>query len=226
MKNRIKAASTDSAVAVMEQPVAANGKAKAKAEPQGFNIPAPSFGLMKITLVSDSPLIMHKFSAKAQAMILEKQMKKAQRAKAAKDPEEEYRDSIHWIGDPADKKYGFPTIGFKSAAVDACTQVSGVTKVFARGAFHVLGELAEIQGEPHMRQDMVRLNGMTADVRFRAEFPVWSTELTIRYNRDTISPAQIANLFNTAGFSVGIGEWRPARDGGFGMFHVAAASAT
>jgi hypothetical protein len=29
------------------------------------------------------------------------------------------------------------------------------------------------------------------------------------------------NLFNTAGFGVGIGEWRSEKDGQHGMFHVA-----
>jgi hypothetical protein len=28
------------------------------------------------------------------------------------------------------------------------------------------------------------------------------------------------NLFNVAGFAVGVGEWRPERDGSNGMFHV------
>jgi hypothetical protein len=31
------------------------------------------------------------------------------------------------------------------------------------------------------------------------------------------------NLFNTAGFAIGVGEWRPQRDGSYGMFHIASA---
>jgi hypothetical protein len=45
----------------------------------------------------------------------------------------------------------------------------------------------------------------------------------VRFNANVLSAAQIVNLFNTAGFGVGIGEWRPEKDGQFGMFHVATA---
>jgi hypothetical protein len=47
--------------------------------------------------------------------------------------------------------------------------------------------------------------------------------LDVRFNRNVLSAAQIVNLFNTAGFGGGIGEWRPEKDGQFGMFHVATA---
>ncbi len=40
-------------------------------------------------------------------------------------------------------------------------------------------------------------------------------------NSGAISAEQIANLLNTAGFGVGIGEWRPEKNGSYGRFHVA-----
>ena len=72
-----------------------------------------------------------------------------------------------------------------------------------------------------MREDMVRVGMGTADIRYRPEFPKWRAEMTLRYNADAISLDQIVNIFNLAGFGVGVGEWRPERDGQFGMFHVA-----
>jgi len=69
---------------------------------------------------------------------------------------------------------------------------------------------------------MVRVGLGTADIRIRAEFPAWSTTLDIRYNGNVLSREQIANLFNTAGFAVGVGEWRPQKDGSYGMFHAEA----
>jgi hypothetical protein len=137
-----------------------------------------------------------------------------------------------------DGGYGFPSVAFKSAAVTAVTSVSGVTKVAARQAFHVLGDDVEVPGAfgdvrmrqnlvriegcaPTMREDMVRVGMGTADLRYRAEFADWHARVLVRYNEATLSPSQIMNLLNTAGFAVGIGEWRAERDGLNGAFHVA-----
>ena len=37
-----------------------------------------------------------------------------------------------------------------------------------------------------------------------------------------VTAEQLIGFFNLAGFSVGIGEWRPERNGDHGMFHVKA----
>src|SRR5207249_6524111 len=80
-------------------------------------------------------LIVHDWSQKAKDMILNKQRKKASE-RTIRDPEEEFRSSLYI----EDGKYVFPSIAFKSAAVSACTSVSGVTKVAARQAFHIPGK--------------------------------------------------------------------------------------
>lgn len=194
-------------------------------------IPKIEIKVIRIRLVGDSPLVVHAWSHKAEDIILNKQMKVAVAAKEAKDPFQDYCDSMYWMtakpekpkaSDVAKARFGFPVIGFKGAAVDACSFVDGMTKVMARGAFHINGELAEIKTAepPLMRRDMVRIAMGTADVRHRGEFQDWSTELSIRYNSRAISPEQIVNLFNVAGFSIGVGEHRPARDGQWGMFHA------
>lgn len=189
---------------------------KPKAQ-QTVELPALTIQTVKLRLVGDSPLICHAWSHKAKLEMLDKQMKRAKQAKAAKDPEEDYRASLY---EHPEGGYGFPAVAFKAAAVDACSHIAGVTKVEARGAFHIVGDMAKIEGDPSPREDMVRVGMGTADIRFRGEFKQWSTELLIRFNANVISIAQIANLFNTAGFAIGVGEWRPQRDGSFGMFHV------
>jgi len=67
---------------------------------------------------------------------------------------------------------------------------------------------------------MVRLNGKTADIRHRGEFKEWSADLEVQYNEDWISAEQIANLISLAGFSVGVGEWRPEKNGQYGTFEI------
>ena len=96
---------------------------------------------------------------------------------------------------------------------------------FARGVFQILADdagknLVEVFGEPVMRQDVTRNSNGQPDIRFRAEFPEWSVKLSIKYDMKCITPAQLANLFNQAGFSVGLGDWRPERDGSYGCFSV------
>ena len=185
---------------------------------QKIELPRMDIRHMSIRLVGDSPLVCHKWSDKAKKMMLDKQMKKATPKKEAKDPEQDYKDSLY---EHPDGGYGFPAIGFKKAAVDACSHVDGVTKVLARGAFHVVGEMVKIEGEPRPREDMVRIAMGTADIRYRGEFPDWSCDLEVRYNASVMSAEQVVNLFNTAGFAIGVGEGRPQKNMSWGMFHVA-----
>jgi hypothetical protein len=173
---------------------------------------------VELKLEGISPLIVHAWSAKAIKEMLDKQMKKAKTAKEAKDPERDYREAFYRL---PDGKPGFPTIAFKKAAVSAGGRFSdGLKMTELRGAFFIEGEMAEIIGEPRMREDMVRVGMGTADIRYRPEFPQWGTTLEISYNEDAISLEQLVNIFNLAGFGVGVGEWRPERDGQFGMFRV------
>lgn len=199
-----------------------------------IELPKLDIRLMEITIIGDSPLIVHAWSEKAKREMLDKQLKKAKGAKAAKDPKADFEASLYRLGDG----YGFPSVGFKSAAVTAGTSVAGLTKIAARQAFHILGEDIDVDGafdgtkarhnlvrihggEPQMREDMVRVGMGTADIRYRGEFTDWWAKLLVRYNANVLSESQILNLLNVAGFAVGVGEWRPERDGSSGMFHVA-----
>ena len=194
------------------------------------SIPAIEIKTFQIRLVGDSPLIVHAWSEKAKREMLEKQMKKAVKGKEAKDPFADFCNSLYWLSDKPEKptmedvqkaKFGFPVVAFKAAAVDGGYQ-SGIipTKTVARAAFHIVGEFAEIEGTPEMREDMVRVGMGTSDIRYRGEFKNWATTLTIRYNANAMSLEQIINLFNVGGFACGIGEWRPAKNGSYGMYHV------
>ena len=173
---------------------------------------------INLEIEGDSALIVHAWSAKAKKEMLDKQMKKAKTAKDAKDPQRDYEEAFYRL---PDGKPGFPTIAFKQAAVSAGGRFSdGLKMTELRGAFFIDGELAEIKGEPNMREDTVRVGMGTADIRYRPEFKTWKVTLPIKYNADKISLEQLVNLFNLAGFGVGVGEWRPEKDGQYGMFHV------
>lgn len=136
-------------------------------------------------------------------------------------------------------RFGFPTIAFKNAMVSACRNIEGVTMATARGAFHVVSdifdpregrsmvELMDFDGKqslaPQIRQDMVRIGQGTADIRYRGMFSNWRARLDINYNSGVMTPEQIVNLLNIAGFAVGVGEHRPEKNGQWGMFQVTGA---
>jgi hypothetical protein len=181
-----------------------------------IEIKRPNLQTRKLTIYGTAPLIQHKWSEKAKKQILDNQMKKAKEALAAKDPQQDYEDSIYKL---PGGRYGFPAVAFKSAAVRA-GKLLGLPMTDARQMFFVVADeedLVIINGHPSPREDMVKIPG-TVDIRYRAEFREWSAVLTVRFNADLISEEQVMNLFESAGFSVGVGEWRPEKNGMFGTF--------
>lgn len=190
-----------------------------------------------LKIVGNSPLIVHAWDEKAVRQMLEKQMKKATVGREAKNPFADFINSLYWLsGKPEEMteeafekaikkgaKFGFPSVGLKEAAACAGFR-AGITKnkVSVYASFHIDDEYIVIDGVPTMRQDMVKLQTGVPDVRFRAEFREWSSTFKIKYNKMVISPEIIVNLINHAGFSVGLGEWRPDKGGRYGMFSIAA----
>jgi hypothetical protein len=173
---------------------------------------------IEIPIIGTSALIMHAWSHKAKEQMLAKQMKRATTGKEAKDPQRDFEDSIYTdsTGLPA-----FPTIAFKASAVDAAVAMD-FRKTNLRQAFHIDGEMVPIVGDdPEPREDMVRVGMGTADIRYRAQFKEWATVLPVTINLSMLSVEQLVNLFDAAGFGIGIGEWRPQKDGQFGRFRVA-----
>lgn len=74
---------------------------------------------------------------------------------------------------------------------------------------------------PVMRDDTVKVGMGSADIRYRGEFRNWYADLTISYNANgKHSLEQIVNIINAGGRFCGVGEWRPERDGQYGMYHV------
>lgn len=193
-----------------------------------IELPPLALETVEIPLIGTAPLIVHAWSEKALRAMADKQQKKATKGREAKDPHADFLGSLYWLSEPTSEveggRFGFPSVAFKSAAVTACTSTGSITKVAARQAFHVVGEMVEIIGPPPaMREDVCRVGMGTADLRYRGQFDPWGVRVRVEINTAVISPEQVVNLFALAGFAVGVGEWRPERDGGYGRFRVASA---
>ncbi len=187
-------------------------------------------------IIGDSPLIVHAWSKKARIEMLAKQMGQ-KLPKFPKSPVRDFLESIYRCDDGA---YGFPATGFKSAFVDACSSMNKeITKVLARQSFYIEAEQGKSQSAfagletpmqlirihspnpPAMREDMVRVGMGTADLRYRAEFWPWAAKLRVIFNGSVTTAATVGALIDTAGFAVGVGEWRTEKNGVSGSFRLA-----
>lgn len=214
-----------------------------KEEKEIIEIPEIKLKEAVLTIVGDSPILIHKFSEKAKAEILNKQMKKAKVAKEAKIPFKDFMMSLHWITPMPDidkiddekelekifnkaikngAKFGFPTVGIKQSAISAAFR-NGLAKnkVSIQGMFQIKGELAEITGNLRMREDYCKIPMAGADIVYRGEYDTgWKCTFTIVYDSGSISLEQIVQMINLGGFACGIGDWRVEKGGNFGTFHV------
>lgn len=202
---------------------------------------------VKVTIKGDSPLIMHAWSEKAKRMMLEGQQGKAKgKKKEAKNPVADFIDSMYWLeGKPNIEgmdeedckqafieainngaKFGFPVTAIKQAAISAAFRMGwNKDRISLQGVFFIEtehGDMCEIVSDiPTMREDMVKIKNATADLRYRGQFDNWKTTFTVKYNTNgKYSLDAIINIINAGGLFCGIGEWRPEKDGQFGMYHV------
>lgn len=194
-----------------------------------------------VRVVGDTPLIMHAWSEKAKRMMLEAQMGIAKgKKKEVKNPADDFIRSMYWLTPmPEDgtvesfkeaiangARFGFPVTAFKQAAISAAYRMGWAKdKMSMRGSFYIDSDengMIEIHSDtPEMREDMVKVGMGTADIRYRGEFKNWYADLTISYNANgQYSLENIVNIINAGGYVCGVGEWRPERDGQYGMFHV------
>lgn len=162
----------------------------------------------------------------------------------ARNPREDYLSYFYMVkGKPETKGcvYGIPAIWLKSAICDAVsfTDIKGVFKTTARAAIRVLGEPGAIDIDsghhlvslvdhepPHMWRGMVRNAGRNAvaDIRYRPVFDKWAVEFVVKFDDTLISAQQLAAFIDRAGFSIGLGDWRPqsktGRGGELGTFRL------
>ena len=217
-------------------PAAARGKAASKAAdptaPTQITVQRIGRKTMIVPIVGTAPLMVSRFSEKAKRQMLDAQQgRKSPRQN--REPETEYRAGLYLLPPAADgtERYGFPAVGFKASMIGACRYYGkALAMTSVRQWVFVEGEhspadgqqLVLIHGEPQMRESVVRLAGpgRTADLRYRPEFPVWRAELTIVYVESCISQESVLSLLDAAGMGVGVGEWRPERNGDLGTFQI------
>ncbi len=113
-------------------------------------------------------------------------------------------------------------VAFKSAMIAAASTVKSVKKTQLRIGMFVEGNSIPITYESmEPRMDIVRVGGASKvpDVRFRPSFLNWKARMIIQFSADIYNAATVVDLLQRAG-TVGVGEWRPEKNGTFGTFKV------
>lgn len=178
---------------------------------------------LRIPIVGMTPLIVHRFSEKAKRLMLDN-MQGRKSPKSPKNPEEEYEAAFYRL---KDGRYGFPALAFKSATVGGARFYHGLTMTGLKQTLFFVGEpgadgqqMIALTGEPGMREDVVRVGRGGTDLRYRPEFREWSATLEVLYVTSLLTRASVLSLIDAGGMGVGVGEWRPEKDGDFGTYRI------
>ena len=177
---------------------------------------------IELTIEGTSILVQHQWSEKAKSMMREKKAGKKTKQREVCDPQAEAEAATYFT---EDGEYGIPVTAIKSALISAAHKDVGIEKTLVRKALFIPCQDANnclpMQcDEPRIREDCVRVGMGSADLRYRPEFSNWSVTVPVEFNAEMLTPQDVVNLFNAAGFGVGICEFRPEKGGEWGRFKV------
>jgi hypothetical protein len=196
----------------------------------------------KFWLVGETPLIVHAWSEKAKREMLSKQVKGSKPGKEARDPHEDFVNSLYEMGEiDGEKAYGFPVTGIKNAILSSAHKDKGVPRSTVQSALYLSAQLVRVRpalagavcdmplvrvygSDPEMREDMVRIGAglnKTANLAYRGQFTQWAVRINGKFNPAVLSAQQLYFLVSEAGTGIGIGEWRNEKKGMFGSFRMA-----
>ena len=179
-------------------------------------IPALFTQLVEVPIVGTSSLLMHRFTEENKAKIQKSQSGAASSGQLPRDPKAEYEASmyLHPTGG-----YAMPAEAIKKALVRA-GKICGIEMTTIRAALFVQGDWIKVEGKPRMHTSLVRIGRGIGTLRYRAEFPKWTANVVVEFNKALLTAEQVFNLRQIAGFSVGIGDWRPEKNGSHGRWQV------
>lgn len=180
-------------------------------------ITQPTIMSVGIEIAGTADLIQNKFSQKSVEQMLKAHMGISVQRERKKPREVLEEATVRNM----DGLVALPPTAFKLAMISAASQIKGLKKTQLRIALFIQGNSIPITyRETVPRMDITRLSGIgrTPDVRFRPSFQDWKARMIIQF-ADTLTVQTVVDLLNRAG-QVGVGEWRPEKNGTFGTFKV------
>jgi hypothetical protein len=201
-------------------------------------IKAPNIKSAKFRIIGTAPFVQAKFSEKAKNQIRETQeagsVARGKKRREPKDFDAACDASVHYSreGWP-----GIPAGAFRAAMISACRLV-GFKMTLAKLSVFVEADgydrddatpLVRLLADKYRRIDLhVRNATGVVDLRSRPMWENWAADVTIRYDADQFSLADVSNLLSRVGTQVGVGEGRPDSKNsagmGWGTFRLAEAA--
>lgn len=221
--------SSNSTSAVLDAPGAQSSRVVATIKP-------PKFTVARFSIIGEAPLVIHRFSAKVKNEMKAK-METGKAAGSRKNREAKATDDLY-----NESRYistegwdGFNAATIRAAMISACRLV-GFKMTLAKLSLFVIADgvdkaepqisLIRILGcEPVKQEDMARVETGQPYVTVRAAYHGWRANVTIRFDADQFTVADVSNLLSRVGMQVGIGEGRPDSKNsagmGWGLFRIA-----
>lgn len=207
---------------------------KDKPEVKTESVKAPNLKTAVFEIVGDSPLVIHRFSAKTKNEMKQKmETGKAAGNKKNREPkstDQSFEESRYRLKDGSD---GFHAAAIRNAMISACRLI-GFKMTIAKMSVFVIPDgydtaepqipLIRINGKPTKQEDMARVETGQPYVTVRAAYHNWTAKIAIRWDADQFTQNDVANLLMRVGMQVGIGEGRPDSKNsagmGWGLFHL------
>lgn len=202
-------------------------KAPKKVEITDVEIMEIHTGRITMNIVGMTPMIMHRFDAKAwrELLLPAPPKNRAEKAITLKhDPIAEFRGALYRSRDPkAPTAIHLPSGSFHKALGQAAIDIPGAAKAEMLRLTSVVDETVHLYGLPLVSCMMVRNSGINGapDVRTRPVFREWACSITFQFIADLVKERQLLALMGAAGHIVGIGDWRGQKGGSYGRFRLA-----
>jgi hypothetical protein len=190
-----------------------------------------NFSNLGLIIEGTAPLVIARFSKKAELMAKMSEGKSAssKKERKARDYDAEVESAKYFN---LDKSWeGFNASAVRAAMISACRLI-GFKMTLAKLSVFVVQDAFDFEGTP-----LVRIYGKAVthtahtrnatgvvDVRARPMYQEWAARLHIRFDADQFTTMDVVNLLDRAGQQVGIGEGRPDSKSsagcGWGTFEV------
>tara|TARA_B100001250_G_scaffold399819_1_gene409622 strand:- start:48 stop:695 length:648 start_codon:yes stop_codon:yes gene_type:complete len=179
--------------------------------------------IIQIGVKGISPFLPHAWSEKALRMLAMTAQERRKQPKGEREPEVEAKSCAYYCDDGS---YGVPLTAFKASLINTAHKDNGLEKTLVKKSLFIPSDDSNLcvpmvySKEPYVRTDTVRVGAGATDLRYRLCFEDWGAIFKISVDISKLSIQDVITLTDNAGFSVGIGDWRPERGGEFGRFTV------